>query len=96
MNQGHCFMPWQPETTPVSPATGSKKPQDSTDHNCINLRLATYGGLYAWKFERAGRELKVRVDGQLVFNGTAQMINAAQAEFSFGVCAGRCGLAAFS
>ena len=45
----------------------SKKPQDLTDHNCINLRLATYGGLYAWEFERGGRELKVRVDGQLVF-----------------------------
>ena len=35
-----------------------KKPQDLTDHKCINLRLATYGGLYAWEFERGGRELK--------------------------------------
>jgi DNA-binding transcriptional LysR family regulator len=58
-----------------------KKPQDLTDHKCINLRLATYGGLYAWEFERGGRELKVRVDGQLVFNGTAQMLNAALAGF---------------
>ena len=56
-----------------------KKPQDLTDHKCINLRLATYGGLYAWEFERGGRELKVRVDGQLIFNGTAQMLNAALA-----------------
>ena len=58
-----------------------KKPQDLTDHNCINLRLATYGGLYAWEFERGGRELKVRVDGQLVFNGSAQMLSAALAGF---------------
>jgi DNA-binding transcriptional LysR family regulator len=58
-----------------------KKPQDLTDHKCINLRLATYGGLYAWEFERGGRELKVRVDGQLVFNSTAQMLNAALAGF---------------
>ena len=58
-----------------------KKPHDLTDHKCINLRLVTYGGLYAWEFERGGRELKVRVDGQLVVNGTAQMLNAALAGF---------------
>ena len=56
-----------------------KKPQDLTDHNCINLRLPTYGGLYAWEFERGDRELKVRVEGQLVLNGTTQMLNAALA-----------------
>jgi len=58
-----------------------KKPQDLTDHNCINLRLPTHGGLYAWEFEKVGRELKVRVEGQLVFNGTTQMLNAALAGF---------------
>jgi DNA-binding transcriptional LysR family regulator len=58
-----------------------KKPQDLTGHNCINLRLPTYGGLYAWEFEKGGRELKVRVEGQLVFNGTAPMLNAALAGF---------------
>ena len=56
-----------------------KKPQDLTDHNCINLRLPTYGGLYAWEFEKGERELKVRVEGQLVLNGTTQMLNAALA-----------------
>ncbi len=56
-----------------------KKPQDLTEHNCINLRLPTYGGLYAWEFEKGGRELKVRVDGQLVFNSPSQMLNAALA-----------------
>jgi len=54
-----------------------KKPQDLTDHNCINLRLPTYGGLYAWEFEKGERKLKVRGEGQLVFNSTAQMLNAA-------------------
>jgi DNA-binding transcriptional LysR family regulator len=58
-----------------------KKPQDLTHHSCINLRLPTYGGLYAWEFEKDGRELKVRVDGQLVFNNTYQMLNAALAGF---------------
>src|SRR6266480_2461858 len=56
-----------------------KKPQDLTEHNCINLRLPTYGGLYAWEFEKGNRELKVRVEGQLVLNGTSQMLDAALA-----------------
>ncbi|MDF2974564.1 MAG: LysR family transcriptional regulator protein, partial [Microvirga sp.] len=43
-------------------------PQDLTSHNCINLRLPTYGGLYAWEFEKDTRELNVRVEGQLMFN----------------------------
>jgi len=48
-----------------------KMPQDLTAHDCINHRLPTYGGLYAWEFEKRGRELKVRVEGQLVFNNLA-------------------------
>ncbi len=56
-----------------------KKPQDLIGHNCINLRLPTHGGLYAWEFEKGGRELKVRVEGQLIFNSTVQMLNAALA-----------------
>jgi DNA-binding transcriptional LysR family regulator len=58
-----------------------KRPQELISHNCINLRLPTHGGLYAWEFERGGHELKVRVEGQLVFNGTTQMLNAALAGF---------------
>jgi DNA-binding transcriptional LysR family regulator len=54
-----------------------KKPQDLTDHACINLRLPTYGGLFAWEFEKNGREIKVRVEGQLVFNNFAMRMNAA-------------------
>jgi len=53
-----------------------KKPQDLVAHNCINLRLPTHGGLYAWEFEKGARELNVRVEGQLVFNTTTQMLDA--------------------
>ncbi|MGG7579369.1 LysR family transcriptional regulator [Rhizobium sp. Nf11,1] len=55
------------------------RPQDLMDHNCINLRLPTYGGIYAWEFEKDGHELKVRVEGQLVFNNIALRLNAALA-----------------
>jgi DNA-binding transcriptional LysR family regulator len=58
-----------------------KTPQALIGHNCINLRLPTHGGLYAWEFEKGDRELRVRVEGQLVFNGTGQMLNAALAGF---------------
>ena len=56
-----------------------KTPQDLTTHSCINLRLPTHGGLYAWEFEKGKRELRVRVEGQLVFNATAPMLEAALA-----------------
>jgi DNA-binding transcriptional LysR family regulator len=56
-----------------------KKPQDLTAHNCINLRLPTYGGLYAWEFEKNGREMKAHVEGPLVFNNIALRLNAALA-----------------
>ncbi|RFB93401.1 LysR family transcriptional regulator [Rhizobium leguminosarum bv. trifolii] len=51
-------------------------PQELTDHNCINLRLPTYGSVYAWEFEKDGRELRVRVEGQLVFNNIALRLSA--------------------
>ncbi|MBS0381232.1 MAG: LysR family transcriptional regulator [Proteobacteria bacterium] len=54
-----------------------KKPQDLTDHDCINLRLPTLGGLYAWDFERNGKSTVVRVHGQTVFNNTFLMRQAA-------------------
>jgi DNA-binding transcriptional LysR family regulator len=56
-----------------------RKPQDLVEHNCINLRLPTHGGLYAWEFEKGSRELKVRVEGQLFFSTTTQMLHAALA-----------------
>jgi DNA-binding transcriptional LysR family regulator len=61
-----------------------RTPQDLIDHNCVNLRLPTYGGTYAWEFEKDGRELKVRVEGQLVFNGIFQVLDAAVAGLGLG------------
>ncbi|WP_240621503.1 LysR substrate-binding domain-containing protein [Caulobacter zeae] len=52
-------------------------PQDLTEHNCINMRLPTYGGMFAWEFEKDGREVKVRVDGQLVVNTIRQRLDGA-------------------
>ncbi len=52
-------------------------PQDLTDHNCINMRLPTYGGLFPWEFEKDDREVKVRVDGQLIFNTIRQRLDSA-------------------
>jgi DNA-binding transcriptional LysR family regulator len=68
-----------------SPAYFAKRapprtPQDLTSHDCINLRLPTHG-LYAWEFERNGRELRVRVDGQFTFNTTALILKAVVAGF---------------
>jgi DNA-binding transcriptional LysR family regulator len=54
-----------------------KTPQDLTAHACINLRLPTYGGIFAWEFEKGGRELKARVEGPVVFNNLALRVNAA-------------------
>jgi DNA-binding transcriptional LysR family regulator len=52
-------------------------PQELIGHNCITLRLASSGGLYAWELKKGERELQVRVEGQATFNGVYQMLNAA-------------------
>ena len=54
-----------------------KTPQDLTAHNCINIRLPTRGSVYAWEFEKRGREVRVRVEGQLLFNNIALRLDAA-------------------
>jgi DNA-binding transcriptional LysR family regulator len=54
-----------------------RNPQDLTEHSCINLRLPTHGGFYAWEFRKDGRELKVRVHGRAAFNSVAMMRHAA-------------------
>ncbi|WP_250511185.1 LysR family transcriptional regulator [Caballeronia sp. GACF4] len=56
-----------------------KTPRDLTAHNCINIRLPTAGGIYAWEFKKGGRELNVRVEGQLVFNSATMAVKAALA-----------------
>lgn len=52
-------------------------PQDLVRHNCINERLPTFGGYWAWEFEENGRELKIRVDGQVAFNNSHDVLQAA-------------------
>jgi len=52
-------------------------PHDLADHDCLNLRLPTLGGLYAWEFEKDGHQLNVRVKGPLIFNGGRMLVAAA-------------------
>ncbi|MDB5536389.1 MAG: LysR family transcriptional regulator [Devosia sp.] len=59
-------------------------PQDLTEHVCINLRLQTYGGHYAWEFERDGQRLNVRVEGQLTFSSSTHILLAALARAGLG------------
>jgi DNA-binding transcriptional LysR family regulator len=56
-----------------------KTPQDLLSHSCINMQLLTYGGLYAWEFEKNGRPLNVRVNGQIICNNSAAILSAAMA-----------------
>lgn len=52
-------------------------PQDLINHNCINLRSTTTGGLFAWEFDNGKNEIKVHVSGQLVFNNLSLRLQAA-------------------
>jgi len=52
-------------------------PDDLADHRCVNLRLTSSGGLYAWEFKKHGREINVRVEGQLIFNSILPVLGAA-------------------
>lgn len=52
-------------------------PKDLVSHTCINFRLPSSGGLYAWEFEEDGREIRIRVDGQLAFSNIFNSLDAA-------------------
>lgn len=58
-----------------------RTPQDVAGHTCINLRFSSQGGLYAWEFEKDGKEVEVRVDGQLIFNRAPHIVDAAISGF---------------
>jgi DNA-binding transcriptional LysR family regulator len=50
---------------------------DLVKHNCIGLRLASRGGVYAWELRHEGRDLEMRPRGQLICNGAYQILQAA-------------------
>ncbi|VXD05190.1 putative nucleic acid-binding regulator [Pseudomonas sp. 8Z] len=56
-----------------------KNPRDLVNHNCINMRMQSGGGLYVWDFQRKDKLLNVRVDGQLIFNTSPNIVDAALA-----------------
>jgi DNA-binding transcriptional LysR family regulator len=56
-------------------------PHELQNHRCINMRLPTVGGLYHWEFEKDGKPLRVRVEGQVTFNLQAERIDAALSGF---------------
>jgi DNA-binding transcriptional LysR family regulator len=60
------------------------KPQDLAEHQCINQRMLSAGGLYAWELEKDGREVRVRVEGQFTFNNSRMIVRAATAGFGLG------------
>ncbi|WP_312724581.1 LysR family transcriptional regulator [Stutzerimonas kunmingensis] len=56
-----------------------KNPRELIDHNCINMRMQSGGGLYVWDFQRKDKQLNVRVDGQLILNASPNIVDAALA-----------------
>ncbi len=52
-------------------------PHELTEHSCINIRMQTKGGLYAWEFGKDGRDLNVRVQGSLIVNDGSMVLRAA-------------------
>ncbi len=54
-----------------------QSPKDLSAHNCINIRFPTHGGLYVWEFEKSGKQQNVHVTGQLIFNTTQHIVQAA-------------------
>ena len=70
-------------------------PHDLTAHNCINTRLPTYGGLFPWGLEKDGQEVKVRAEGQLVFNNLGLQVELCFGRAGTGIPAGRSGAASY-
>ncbi|CDP51410.1 Transcriptional regulator, LysR family [Devosia sp. DBB001] len=54
-----------------------RTPQDLIHHSCINHRQGRSGGLYSWEFAKDGRDLRVKVEGQLTYSSSIPMIDAA-------------------
>lgn len=63
-----AYFAWHPK--PITP-------QDLARHNCITLRLASKGGVYAWELEQEGRKHDARVSGQVMFSSAVSIVQAA-------------------
>jgi DNA-binding transcriptional LysR family regulator len=61
-------------------------PQDLTQHECIGIRLPTHGGLLPWEFDKDGRSITVRVEGQLIFNTMSLALRAVLDGLGLGYC----------
>jgi DNA-binding transcriptional LysR family regulator len=59
------------------------EPKALIDHQCINIRLPTYGGLYAWEFEKAGKVINVNVKSRITFSNATSRVDAALEGFGF-------------
>ena len=57
------------------------RPHELGQHDCINLRLPTHGGLMPWDFDKDGQQVKSRVSGRWVFSSTAPIVRAALADY---------------
>lgn len=58
-----------------------RRPQDLSDHVCINLRLPTHGEFFAWTFSKGGKDMRVTTGGRLVFTSVLQVRQACLAGF---------------
>ena len=56
-----------------------RDPKDLAEHDCLNLRLQSSGGLYVWELEKDRREVRVRVEGPVISNNVAMLVRAAAA-----------------
>ncbi|MGF6372890.1 DNA-binding transcriptional LysR family regulator [Paraburkholderia sp. RAU6.4a] len=61
-----------------------KAPQELVNHECINLRSMSHGDFYAWELKKGKQQINVRVEGQLAFNRTRQILHATLAGFGLG------------
>ncbi|MDN3488649.1 MULTISPECIES: LysR family transcriptional regulator [Gammaproteobacteria] len=54
-----------------------KTPYELPEHSCIDIRHRPEGSVYAWEFEKDGKEFTVKGKGHIVFNSIIHVLNAA-------------------
>jgi DNA-binding transcriptional LysR family regulator len=63
-----AYFEWRPMPTSL---------KELLKHNCITLRLASSGGIYAWELQHEGQDVEAKVRGQAVFTNAYHMLHAA-------------------